>query len=242
MAFSFSRAQKRGTWQIGAGANGTLFFTASNNGNFIKPIIADSPNTVNSQGIQWSVGASLERMINKNIFVGSGLYFSQFQTSTFNRSRIGHYSFYGLVNENANQFEYASMDLIYTVRNYLAVPLEIRFEPPSPAERFGFYVKAAIVTQFALGKSLTTIRMSDSSAYNGSINLPRHFANTRDVFFGGNVGLGVRIGKPEDFNMRMELGFPIPFTNTLGPYSLHEGIVFGGSFYYPLGKRIKHAK
>ncbi|MDI3319671.1 hypothetical protein [Pinibacter soli] len=240
-SFFSLNAQNRGLWQVGAYTNVLAFNPKANNGNFIRAVSTGAEDAISSNAFQWSVGGSVERALNKRLFVSSGISFSQFQTSTFNQSGIGSYPFYALVNKNQNQVEYASVDRIYTVRKYLGVPLEVRFEPPHP-KNGAFYLKASITTQFAVGKSLTEITMSDSSAYSGSISLPKHYDNTRDVFCSGYAGMGFRIGRLEHLNGRMEVGVPVPFTSTAGAYRLRAGIMASGTLYYPLSKKIKHSK
>jgi hypothetical protein len=235
-ASSFLTAQTKGMWQVGAYTNVLAFNATANNGNFIRQVSTGRKDVIKSHAYQWSVGASVERRLNKALFVSSGLYYSQFQTTTFNRSGIGSYYFYALINENNDQVEYASVDRIYTVRDYLTVPLEVRYEPAHSA-KVAFFLKGSLVSQFAIGNSSQVISMNDKSAYNGGAAFPNHYANNRNTFFSGNAVMGLRIGRVHDINGRIEFGVPIPFSRNAGPYTLRAGAMASTSLYFPLGKK-----
>lgn len=233
---SLLNAQTKGIWQVGAHANVLAFNATADNGNFIREVSTGKNDVIKSHAYQWSVGTSVERMLNKTLFLSSGLYYSQFQTTTFNRSGIGSYYFYALINEDNNQVEYASVDRIYTARNYLTVPLEIRYEP-FHTERVAFFLKGSVVTQFAIGNSSQIISMNDNSTYNGNTAFPQHYANDRNTIFSGNATMGLRIGRLRDINGRIEFGVPVPFSRNAGPYTLRAGTMASGTLYYPLGKK-----
>jgi hypothetical protein len=233
---SFLNAQTKGIWQVGAYTNVLAFNATADNGNFVREVSTGSNDVLKSHAYQWSVGTSVERMLKKTLFLSSGLYYSQFQTTTFNRSGIGSYYFYALVNENNSQVEYASVDRIYTVRDYFTVPLEIRYEPAHTGKA-AFFLKGSVVTQFAVGNSSQEISMNDNSTYNGGIAFPNHYANNRSTFFSGYATMGLRIGRLHNVNGRIEFGVPIPFSRNAGPYNLRIGTMASTTLYYPLGKK-----
>lgn len=233
---SFLHAQTKGTWQVGAYTNILAFNATANNGDFIRQVNTGKNDVLKSHAYQWSLGTSVERKLNKMLFVSSGLYYSQFQTTTFVRSGLGSYYFYALINNNNNQVEYASVDRVYTVRDYLTVPLEVRYEP-AHTEKAAFFVKGSIVSQFALGNSSQKISMKDNTNYNGGTAFSNHYINDRNTFFSGYATIGIRMGRVRNVNGRLEFGVPIPFSRNAGPYTLKAGAMASTTLYYPLGKK-----
>ncbi len=233
----YSYSQVKGKWQIGNKLDISTYYVggSSSDNSFIRQRMNDD-NDIIQNAVQWNIGISAERSITSKVFLGTGISYGMLNTvmkkyaAFFNRDH-----FYFLESENDTELRFISTNKIRTSRDYISIPIEIRYEFLQ-FKKAAFYCKGGVNTGFGVGKTRTYVRtLIEDSIYSFHRISSKNFAKNNDLFVSAYATLGVRIGMLDKaVNGRVEIGLPVPVTNQINHFSLRPGVMIMGTIYLPL--------
>jgi hypothetical protein len=176
------------------------------------------------------------RSHNDKFWLSTGLRYSSIKTIMDSYSDYANNTdyFYVMLNQNQQETYYYRINEIRETNQYMGVPFEIRYSPFKP-RFFRLYFKLAIDLNFKLANK-REIEFFDPAMKIHEKEIAGLFDQPGSFYAGGDLGVGIQLGRQNKPNFRFEGDFP-SFVFTPEAFGLANNTFGGGvriSFIYPL--------